>query len=351
VKQPWWAAFGPAEAPLRCGDAEHRLRWADGKLQAVDHPDAEGELVLAALGSDTSPCLDTVMAWGRHSDDLAVLAVGPRSASDPVTIPAAVLDEATALGNTGQQSFGVVGGPSAMIYAHRPALPRRVASYSGLSASQGVGWFTGRRPRAHPARLRRLASRSSGWAGSRPLGRPRSRPLASYGAFRGGGWPGAEADPARIELIRLLALGPQFQFRLSATVAHAWSADGERASRAAQVRPALTAALAGRLAPAAAQWLGIDPGEVDAAIRDDAEWGEITRTGREGSARLLARLPVGWLAEVWAPGFAVVASHLVVAVLQASWPEASVLALRSPGQDPVQLDIRHDQGHWSVTSR
>jgi hypothetical protein len=348
VSQRWWAAFESAEAPQRCGDAEHRLRWADGKLQAVDHPDAEGELVLAALGSDTSPCLDTVMAWGRHSDDLAVLAVGPRSPSDPVTIPAAVLDEAAARGMTGQQSFGVVGGTSAMIYAHRPALPRRVASYGGFRAG---GRLLGRRPAAQQARAHGLVSYSSGWSGSRPL---RPRGFAGRLGFPGSphfGWPVAEADPARIELIRLLALGPQFQFRLSAAVAHAWSADGERASRAAQVRPALTAALAGRLAPAAAQWLGIDPGEVDAAISDEAEWGEITRTGSEGSARLLARLPVGWLAEVWAPGFAVVASHLVVAVLQASWPQASVLALRSPGQDPAQLDIRHDQGHWSVTSR
>jgi hypothetical protein len=348
VNRPWWAAFGPAEAPLRCCDAEHRLRWADGKLQAVDHPDAEGELVLAALGSDTSPCLDTVMAWGRHSDDLAVLAVGPRSASDPVTIPAAVLDEAAARGMTGQQSLGVAGGTSAMIYAHRPALPRRVASYGGFRAGKR---FLGRRPAAQPTRAHGLVSFSSGWSGSRPL---RPRGFAGRLGFPGSphfGWPGAEADPARIELIRLLALGPQFQFRLSAAVAHAWSADGERAGRAEQVRPALIAALAGRLAPAAAQWLGIDPGEVDAAISDEAEWGEITRTGREGDARLLARLPVGWLAEVWAPGFAVVASHLVVAVLQASWPQASVLALRSPGQEPVRLDIRQDQGHWSVTSR
>ena len=153
------------------------------------------------------------------------------------------------------------------------------------------------------------------------------------------------------ELIRLLALGAPFQFRLSAAVAHAWSADGEHASRAQRARPALTAALAGRLAPAAAQWLDIDPGEVDAAIHDGAGWGEITHAKTGGNARLMARLPVGWLAEVWAPGFAVVGSHLVVAVLHADWPQASVLALRSPGQDPVELSIRQDQGHWNVTSR
>jgi hypothetical protein len=165
------------------------------------------------------------------------------------------------------------------------------------------------------------------------------------------GWPGADVDQNRLELIRLLALGAPFQFRLSAAVAHAWSVDGEHASRAERVGPALTAALAGRLAPAAAQWLGIDLAEVDVTIHDGAGWGEIARTQPDGSVRLLARLPVGWLAEAWAPGFAVVGSHLVVALLQADWPQARVLALRSPGQEPVQLDIRHEQGHWSVTSR
>ena len=156
---------------------------------------------------------------------------------------------------------------------------------------------------------------------------------------------------SRLELIRLLALGVPFQFRFSAAVAHAWSADGEQAGRAEQARPALTAALAGRLAPAAAHWLGIDPAEVDATIHEGAGWGELALTKTAGNSRLTARLPVGWLASVWAPGFAVVDSHLVVAVLQADWPQASVLALRSPRQDPVELIIRQDKEHWSVTSR
>ncbi len=351
---PWWAAFGPAEAPLSCGDAEHRLRWADGKLHAVDHVDAEGELVLAALGGETSPCLDVVRAWGRHSDDLTVLAVGPRSASDPVTIPAAVLGEIDALSDAASQAYGgtpvawggmsghasvSIAATSTSFYAPRPGRARRVASYGGFRGSRGGGRFLGRRPGAQP---RRLAGHASWWSGSRPLGRQRLRSF---------GWPGADIDQARIELIRLLALGAPFQFRLSASVAHAWSADGEHASRAERARPALTAALAGRLAPAAAQWLDIDPDEVDAIIHDATGWGEITHAKTGGKARLQARLPVGWLAEVWAPGFAVVASHLVVAVLDADWPQASVLALRSSGQDPVELSIRQDQGHWNVTSR
>jgi hypothetical protein len=183
----------------------------------------------------------------------------------------------------------------------------------------------------------RLRARSGGWTGSLPL----------HAIF---GWPGADVDQARLELIRLLGLGAPFQFRLCAAVAHTWSAGGERASRAEQARPTLTAALAGRLAPAAAQWLSIDPDHVEVGLRDGSGWGEITRVTATGNARLLARLPVAWLAKVWAPGFAVVSSHLVVDVLRADWPQVHVLALRSPGQEPVRLDIRQEQGHWSVTS-
>jgi hypothetical protein len=348
VNAPWWAAFGPAEASLSCGDGTHRLRWADGKLEAVDHADAEGELVLAALGGDTSPCLDLVGAWGGHGDDLTVLAVGPRSATDPVTIPAAVLDEINALNDpagqgphgpgslvsyrrrSGQASFGAVRGMSTTASSYR---------FRSSSSSRPIPRHLLRQAALRRAKLR---ARSGGWTGYRPLHGARMLPF---------GWPGAEVDQARLELIRLLALGAQFQFRLCAAVAYAWSADGEHGSRAENARPALTAALAGRLTPAAAQWLSVDPGEVDTTIHDSAGWGEITRTRADGHARLLATLPVDWLAKVWAPGFAVVGSHFVVNVLRADWPQASVLALRSPGEEPVQLDIRQEQGHWSVTSR
>jgi hypothetical protein len=358
VNAPWWAAFGPAEAPLSCGGAKHRLGWADGKLDALDHADAEGELVLAALGGDTSPCLDVVRAWGGHSDDLTVLAAGPRSAIDTVTIPPAVLDEVNELSDSAGQGQQGSGNPVA--YQRRSAHASFGTVRRMSTTTQATYRFSpGSSPRPMPkqvlrqAALRRarLHARSGGWTGSRPL-RPRSFPgLGGFSrvAYFAGTGTGPGQD--RLELIRLLALGPAFQFRLCAAVAHAWSAGGERASRAEQARPALTAALTGRLAPAAAQWLSIDPDHVEVGIRDDPGWGEITRTAAKGNARLLARLPVAWLAKVWAPGFAVVGSHLVVDVLRADWPQAHVLALRSPGQEPVRLDIRQEQGHWIVTSR
>ena len=342
----WWAAFGPAEAQLRCGDAQHRLRWADGTLQAVDHPDAEGELVLGALGGETSPCLDVVAAWGKHCDDLAVLAIGPRSHSDLLTIPASVLEEITAASGGGQAYHGL-GNPAAQAVSVGGVIARLspVAQTSTVIAASFGG---------SPRRIRRrVAARAMVLRRRRML-----RGHASYGLVSG--WHGRprrpwhggfDVDEGRAELIRLLALGPPFQFRLSAAVGHAWSADGANAGRADRARSALTAALAGRLANAATDWLDIDPEEVEVSVHYGANWGELALIKTAGTGRLQARLPVGWLASVWAPGFAVVDRHLIVSVLDAAWPAARVLAVRSPGQDRVEQTIRNDNGHWSVGSR
>src|SRR5271166_2121600 len=83
---PWWAAFPPVTAKVEC-DGRHRLRWEDGKIVALDHPDAESELVLAALGGDQPECVSLMRAWGAHSDNLDVLALGPRSARDQLVSP------------------------------------------------------------------------------------------------------------------------------------------------------------------------------------------------------------------------------------------------------------------------
>ncbi len=83
---PWWAGLPPAESQISCGTGQHVLRWADGQLTAADHADAEGELVLAALGGDKSECVALVEAWGAHAGDLDVLALGPRSPADQLAV-------------------------------------------------------------------------------------------------------------------------------------------------------------------------------------------------------------------------------------------------------------------------
>lgn len=160
-----------------------------------------------------------------------------------------------------------------------------------------------------------------------------------------------QALARRQELLRLLALGPEFQMRLSGTVAAAWAQGGSREGDRAAGRPALVAALAGRLAPAAQDWLGIDPDLVEVTLHEGPGWGQLTMSGTGagiggGEWRLHAALPVGWLASVWAAGLTVVAGHLIVEVTEAAWPRATVLAVRKLGADPVVLQVRAADGGW-----
>jgi hypothetical protein len=160
------------------------------------------------------------------------------------------------------------------------------------------------------------------------------------------GQPERDAE-RRAGLLSLLALGGEFQFRLSATVAAAWADGGSRAGDAATRRPALVAALAGRVAPAAAAWLGTEPDLVDVVPHEGPDWGRLQATGTGSERKVSVALPVGWLASVWAAGLAVTAGHLIVAVTEAAWPDATVLGVPEPGADPVTLKLRAADGAWT----
>ena len=227
---PWWALLPPASILVPCGSGTHRLRWEQGRLIAADHPDAEAELVLAALGGDRTECTDLTEAWGGRSDDLEVLAVGPRSAADQLTITREEIEQLrpSDLGGTGSGGSG--GLFSVLIYSAR------------------------------------------GMTGSPVRGRTR-------------------------QLLSLLALGPGFQLRLSATVAAAWAEGGSRAADRAAARAALVAALAGRLAPAAQTWLDLDPDQIEVTLHEGAGWGRLAMNGERRRPEAPRRSP-GWLAGV-----------------------------------------------------
>jgi len=292
VSVPWWAALPPAESRIACGTGQHGteqhvMRWAGGQLTAVNHADAEGELVLAALGGGKSECVAMVEAWGGHAGDLDVLAFGPRSPDDQLAVTWDLVRSLRSVINPQQAGPG---------RAPRPGQPAA-------------------------ARLR-----------------PRSLPMRQASPELG------RAQARRAELMSLFALGRDFQLALSGTVAAAW-ADGPAPGRdLAAARPALTGALAGRLAPAAASWLGIDPGAVCAELHEAPGWGTVELAG----VTLRAALPLRWLAAVWAAGCAVVDHHLVVDVLSVTWPRARVRALRRPGAAPAVLSIQYDGEHWAV---
>jgi hypothetical protein len=325
---PWWALLPSADVQVPCGeDGTHRLRWDQGTLTALDHPDAEGELVFGALGGDRPACVGLIESWGRRSDDLQVLAVGPRSAADELTVSA---DDPDGFGRSGPAGRGWV--------AYAPLARSVPARWPWMPRVRPVAL----QPRARVAALRRQALFGGGgaigggggmWSGPASVRRARRRHL----------FADAEREAERrAELFSLLALGPPFQLRLSATVAAAWADGGSRAGDRDAARPKLVAALAGRLAPAARDWLGLDPGRVDVSLHEGAGWG---RLGASGD-RLAAALPPGWLASVWAAGLAVAAGHLVVAVTEAAWPRATVLAVPRPDADPVILEVRAVDGQW-----
>ena len=77
--------------------------------------------------------------------------------------------------------------------------------------------------------------------------------------------------------------------------------------------------------------------------------GGAASSGTESGLR--AALPLSWLARVWAPGFPVADGHLVVDVLEVSWPQVRVLGLQAPGAEPAVLSIQPDGEHWSRAAR
>jgi hypothetical protein len=339
--EAWFTSLPPCEALVPCGQGRHGVRWEAGELRLPSHPDPEAELVLAALGGEKARCVEIAQTWRRHLADLTVLGIGPRSAADPVEVSWDDVDAAA-------------------------------------QAAQGGGWGVPR----HGAM--KLASPPTAAIARAAIRRTRYQQEAG------------QASQRRLDMLSLLALGTGFQVRLIGQViaAHADRLD-EPDEHGHSIRPALKAALAGRLAPVAERWLGIDPDQVEVSLhRDDPgpggyggagspsqggsggmgppgkesggfrgvvppgrqSWGSVELTGRGEQRRLLVSLPVWWLARVWACGLALTGNHLVVAVERAGWPDARVLALRAPGAEPVSLSAHASDGppgtpdapHWEI---
>jgi len=303
--EPWFGCLPGCETEVPCGAGRHTVRWEAGALRLPSHPDPDGELVLAALGGEKARCIEVAEAWARHTDDLSVLAIGPRGPADEIAI-----------------------GWDDVITAAQDSPGPRPASGPGFGGPQRPGPLASR-PGPTMARVA---------AKQRQL---QEEALA--------------AERRRNDILSLLALGYGFQVRLIGQVAttHAVRLEGPLAppEGGEAVRPALVAAIAGRLAPVAEEWLGIDPDQVVVSLHHGSGWGSAELTGRGEDRRLRVSLPAGWLASVWACGLARVARHLVVAVEQPGWPRARVLGLRAPGAEPEPLDVHASPGdvpHWET---
>jgi hypothetical protein len=289
--EPWFTCLPSCETTVPCGPGHHVIRWEAGSLALPSHPDAEGEMVLAALGGEKARCIEVAQAWARHAGDLSVLAVGPRGPADEIAVG---WDDVLAAAQSGPARAG-------------PAQPMRLASMPAPTMARVA------------ARHRQMQEQM----------------LA--------------AERRRTDILSLLALGYGFQARLIGQVAATHAAQGGE-----HARPALVAAMTGRLALVAEEWIGIDADQVEVDLHQRPSWGASELTGYGKDRRLRLSLPAGWLARVWACGLARVGRHLIVAVEQPGWPHARVLGLRSPGAKPEPLDVHADENgppdapHWEV---
>ena len=304
---PWFTSLPPCETLVPCGQGRHSVRWEAGELRLASHADPGAELVLAALGGDKARCVEIAEAWQRHTADLTVLGIGPRGPADEVAV---TWDDVDAAGQ----------------------------------AARGGSW---------------------GWTASGPAGRRLASPPSAAMAraairHQQHQQEAGQASQRRLDMLSLLALGTGFQIRLAGQVVAAYADRLDEPDELGRtIRSVLNAALAGRVALVAEQWLGIDPDQVEVALYRGPGWGSAELTGRGEQRRLRVSLPAWWLARVWACGLALTDGHLVVAVERAGWPDAQVLALRAPGAEPVSLSahaVSHPAGeqgaadapHWEI---
>ena len=245
MSTPWWRGVPPAVAQVSCGGQEHQLRWADGELQAPGHPDIEAEKILRALAGESYPCLDVLETWQVHADDLRVLVLASRGLADPV-----------------------------------PVKPSDTPSAAPFIPGRGAAVMQRRR-------------------------------AAVTAVLRGG----ARASRERVDpLAMLLALGGPMQTRLTATVAAAWrerlrggAAPEDPAGAAADAaaieaaRPALHAALHGRVVATLRAWTGRPDLRVALTMIAEPDQPALAPDG-DGIA---VELPFGWISDVWARGLAI----------------------------------------------
>ena len=121
----WFTCLPSCETEVPCGAGRHVVRWEAGSLRLPSHPDAEGELVLAALGGAKARCIELAEAWARHADDLSMLAIGPRGPADEIAVG---WDDVIAAAQAGQAPGGPAQTRPMRLASHtRPTMARVAA--------------------------------------------------------------------------------------------------------------------------------------------------------------------------------------------------------------------------------
>jgi hypothetical protein len=165
----WWRGLREVEDRVE----GHTIRWADGELHLLAHPDPEAEAALAALGGERCACLDVHAAWQGQCDDPAILTIGRRRASERVVLDAAaavrldrgakrwrnqwsaVIADLRAAGDTRTVArLASVFGPSERALAVRIGFLRLLALDPRLGDRLQATVFATGDPDRHPARWR-----------------------------------------------------------------------------------------------------------------------------------------------------------------------------------------------------
>lgn len=290
---------------VECSGALHRLRWEAGALLVLDHSDPEGERALAALGGPRCHCIDVLDGWVRHDHDLRVLTLASRGPSDEIRVS----ESPTASG---------------LAFLTNTLAPiGRVARFLGSGAQSAS---TSGVARAVVGTSRSMGS--GGWAGYAPNS--------------------ATNFDDHDELTALLAVDGGLAHRLSVTVAARWAqrlaATGtETAAETEAARPALAAALYGRVAATVAHWSGRSDRAIDVVMLARGGQPAITRVEADtGVGSLRIALPFDWLVEVWGRGFGVVMDRFVLAATAESTAKWHLLSVDSALGPPRRLTISLD---------
>jgi hypothetical protein len=160
-----------------CGTGEHPVRWEGGTLRLLAHPEAEAELVLAALGGEKAGCVRVGDLWARHAADLSVLATGPRDATDQIVVDWDTMAAASAAPKFGWYAYAPLGGvPGAgdsdrhaellTLYALGTRFQLRLAGQ--VAAAHAARPAATHRPALTTALTARLALAARDWAGIDP---------------------------------------------------------------------------------------------------------------------------------------------------------------------------------------